>query len=272
MLEELFSIRNRVIVLTGAGGVLVGTMAKAIAQCGAKVAILDICKEAAQKVNDEIQQNGGDSLAVTADVLDKSSLEQACEKIIERYGKIDGLVNGAGGNKKEATTSENLSFFDLDPEANKWVFSLNFEGTLLPCQVFGKELVKQETAAIVNISSTSAFRPMDRAAVYAAAKAATINFTYWLAVHMCKYYSTKIRVNSIAPGTCISKQNEYLLFNKDKTLTERGKAIINMVPQKRFGNPEELIGAAIWLLSDSASFATGSVIRIDGGLEAYNGI
>ena len=165
-----------------------------------------------------------------------------------------------------------MSFFDMPAEANKWIFDLNFMGTLLPCQVFGKEIIKQNAGSIVNIASIAGFRPLTRAAAYAAAKAAVINFTRWLAVHMCQNYSAKIRVNAIAPGFCATEQNRYLLYTKDKQLTERGRKILNSVPQNRFGQPSELIGATLWLLSDSASFATGSVVTIDGGFDAFSGV
>lgn len=258
--------------MTGGGGFIAGTMARAIAQCGAKVAILDISHEAADKVSSEIIQNGNSAVALKTDVLDKSSLEDSCKKVIAEFGKVDCLINGAGGNKKQATTSEQLSFFDIPLEANKWVFDLNFTGALLACQVFGREIAKQKTGSIINISSIAGFRPLTRAAAYAAAKAAVINFTKWLSVHMAQNYSKDIRVNAIAPGFCATEQNRYLLFEKDGRLTERGQTILESVPQNRFGEPSELVAAAIWLLSDSASFATGSVVTIDGGFDAFSGV
>ena len=272
VLDRLFSLKDKVVVLTGGGGFLAGEMARTIAQCGAKVAVLDLLEEAAAKVANEITKNGGIAIGLQADAVDKSSLEKSCKKIIAEFGKIDCLVNGAGGNKKEATTSDELSFFDISLEANKWVFDLNFLGTLLPSQIFGREIVKQQNGSIVNIASVAGFRPLTRAAAYAAAKAAVINFTRWLSVHIAQNYSGKIRVNAIAPGFCATEQNRYLLFNKDCSLTERGKTILNAVPQNRFGEPTELAGAVIWLLSDSASFATGSVVTIDGGFDAFSGV
>ena len=271
-IERMFSLEGKVTVLTGGGGFLAGAMAKVMADCGARVAVLDLSKQAAQKVADEITHAGHDALALETDVLSKESLKAACKQIIKEFGRIDCLVNAAGGNKKEATTSEDMSFFEMPVDAARWVFDLNLMGTLLPCQVFGEEIVKQQCGSIVNMASIAGFRPLTRAASYAAAKAAVINFTAWLAVHICKHYSTKIRVNAIAPGFCSTEQNRYLLFDKDGELTERGRTILNSVPQNRFGEPDELAGAAIWLLSDSASFTTGSVITIDGGFDAFSGV
>lgn len=272
ILKKLFSLDNKVFVITGGGGFLAGTMAKAITQCGAKVALLDLNLARANSLASEINREGDSALVLQADVLNRVSLEKACERIINKFGKIDGLLNGAGGNKKEATTSETLSFFDLPIEASRWVVDLNFIGTMLPCQVFGREIIKQEKGSILNIASIAGFRPLTLAPTYAAAKSAVINFTSWLAVHMCQNYSTQIRVNALAPGFCITDQNRYLLLENDGSLTPRSQTIMNTVPQRRFGEPDELVGAAIWLLSDSASFTTGSVVTIDGGFDAYCGV
>ncbi len=272
ILEKLFSLKDKVVVVTGGGGFLAGTMAKTIADCGAKVAVLDISKQAAQKVAKEIARAGHEAIALEVDVLDKKSLQNACTQIVAKFGRINCLVNGAGGNKKEATTSEDMSFFEIPVEDTKWVFDLNFIGTLLPCQVFGKEIVKQDSGSIINIASIAGFRPLTRAAAYAAAKAAVINFTKWLTVHICQNYSTKIRVNAIAPGFCATEQNQYLLFEESGELTERGKTILGSVPQNRFGQPDEIVSAVVWLLSDSASFVNGSTVTIDGGFEAYSGV
>jgi len=272
VLEELFSLKDKVVVITGAGGSLAGEMAEVTARCGAKVVLLDINQKAV--IGRVVNLTGLDceAIALECDVLSKDSMEKCCDQIIEHFGKIDCLINGAGGNKKEATTSDELSFFDMSADANKWVFDLNFMGTLLPCQVFGKEMVRQSSGSIVNIASIAGFRPLTRAAAYAAAKAAIINFTKWLAVHMCQNYSSKVRVNAIAPGFCATEQNKYLLYATDGQLTERGKKILDSVPQNRFGQPSELVSAAIWLLSDSASFVNGSVVTIDGGFDAFSGV
>jgi len=272
ILEEFFSLKDKVVVITGAGGSLAGEMAKATAQCGAKVALLDINEKAVLATASKLTKSGCHAITLKCDILSKDSIENSCSQIIIDFGKIDCLINGAGGNKKDATTSDELSFFDMPIDANKWVFDLNFMGTFLPCQVFGKEIAKQNSGSIVNIASIAGFRPLTRAAAYAGAKAAVINFTKWLAIHMCQSYSPKIRVNAIAPGFCVTEQNKYLLYSEDGQLTERGKTILDCVPQNRFGQPSELIGAALWLLSDSASFATGSVVTIDGGFDAFSGV
>jgi NAD(P)-dependent dehydrogenase (short-subunit alcohol dehydrogenase family) len=272
ILEKLFSLEGKIVVLTGAGGILTGEIAITAAQCGAKTIILDISKEAAEKTVEIIKKHNCEAIFLTCDVLDKKSLEDCCEKIIGKYGKIDCLVNGAGGNIQEATTSDSLSFFDIPEEANKKVMDLNYAGTILACQVFGKEIAKQQLGSIVNIASIAAFRPLTRASAYAAAKAAVINFTRWLAVYFCDNYSAKIRVNAIAPGFFVTEQNKYLLFEESGNLTQRGKDILCQVPQKRFGDPHELAASVVWLLSDSSSFVTGSVITLDGGFDAYSGV
>jgi NAD(P)-dependent dehydrogenase (short-subunit alcohol dehydrogenase family) len=272
-MKELFDIKNKVIVITGGGGVLCGTMATALAQAGAKIAVLDIDEVAAAEVADEIISSQGQAIAVKCDVLDKESLEAAREKINSELGPIDILINGAGGNKKEATTSLDLSFFDLPSEAVRFVFDLNFLGTFLPTQVFGKEMAENGAGVILNISSMNAFRPLTKIAAYSAAKAAVSNFTQWLAVHMCQNYSKDIRVNAIAPGFFLTEQNRFLLTDeKTDELTARGRTIIEHTPMGRFGEPEELIGTVMWLLSDAAKFVTGIVVPIDGGFSAFSGV
>jgi len=272
-MAELFEIKGKVMVITGGGGVLCGTIAKALGDAGAKVAVLDLIETAADKVADEIKSNGGRALAVKANVLDKSSLENAREKIASEFGKIDILINGAGGNKKEATTSPDLSFFDLPSEAIRFVFDLNFLGTLLPTQVFGRDMAENGAGVILNVSSMNAFRPLTKIPAYSAAKAAVSNFTQWLAVHVCRNYSRDIRVNAIAPGFFLTEQNRFLLTDeKTGELTERGKTIIDHTPMGRFGEPEELIGTVMWLLSDAAKFVTGVVVPVDGGFSAFSGV
>ena len=272
LLNEMFSLEGKTLVMTGAGGVLTGEMAVTTAQLGAQVAILDLSLEAAQKVAGSILDNGGDAMALQCDVLNWESLNACLEKILGRYGKIDCLVHGAGGNRTEATTSETQSFFDIPPDIQKKVLDLNFTGTVYSCQVFGREIAKQKKGSIVNIASISAFRPLTKAASYAAGKAAVINFTRWLAVHFCMNYSTEIRVNAIAPGFFATPQNEYLLFDESGGLTQRGENILRQVPQNRFGDPAELTALVVWLLSESASFVTGSVVTIDGGFDAFSGV
>ena len=272
-MNDLFDIKGKVVAITGAGGVLCSTMAKALAGAGAKIAVLDIIETAAEKVAGEIKSSGGQAIAVKCDVLDKKSLETAREKINSELGKIDVLINGAGGNKKEATTSPDLSFFDLPSEAVRFVFDLNFIGTLLPSQVFGKEMAEKGGGIILNVSSMCAFSPLTKVPAYSAAKAAVSNFTQWLAVHVCQNYSKEIRVNAIAPGFFLTEQNRFLLTDeKTGELTARGRTIIDHTPAGRFGQPDELIGTVMWLLSDAAKFVTGIVVPIDGGFSAFSGV
>jgi len=272
-MSNMFDIKDKVIVITGAGGVLCGTMATALAKAGAKIAVLDIAETAAGKVAEKIKSDHGKAIAIKCNVLDKASLESAKKKINSEFGKIDVLINGAGGNKKEATTSPDLSFFDLPAEAIRFVFDLNFIGTLLPSQVFGKEMAENGTGVILNVSSMNAFRPLTKIAAYSAAKAAVSNFTQWLAVHVCQNYSKDIRVNAIAPGFFLTEQNRFLLTDeKTGELTPRGKTIIDHTPMGRFGQPEELIGTVTWLISDAAKFLAGVVVPIDGGFSAFSGV
>jgi NAD(P)-dependent dehydrogenase (short-subunit alcohol dehydrogenase family) len=272
-LLNLFDISGKVAVITGGGGVLCSSISKSLAQCGAKVAVLDLFQEAAQKVVDEIKACGGEAIAVRCDVLDKKSIEEAAAVVVNTYGHVDILINGAGGNKKQATTSADASFFDLPADAVQWVFNLNFIGTLLPSQVFGKLMVGQKSGNIINISSMNSFRPLTRVPAYSAAKAAISNFTQWLAVHINQEYSPTIRVNAIAPGFFLTEQNRFLM-TEEKTgeLTPRGKAVIGHTPMNRFGDPSDLAGTVIWLLSPASSFVTGIVVPIDGGFSAFSGV
>jgi NAD(P)-dependent dehydrogenase (short-subunit alcohol dehydrogenase family) len=229
--------------------------------------------ESAQNVVDEIQSDGGEAFAVQCDVLDKASIEKAAETILDKFGRVDILINGAGGNKKEATTSPDLSFFELPEAAVQWVFNLNVQGTLLPCQVFGQIMVEQGEGVILNISSMSAFQPLTNIPAYSGAKAAVSNFTQWLAVHMAQEYSPDIRVNALAPGFFLTEQNRFLLTNAESgELTPRGKTIIDHTPQRHFGDPEDLLGAMFWLLSPASKFVTGIVVAVDGGFSAFSGV
>jgi len=269
----MFDVSKKVAVITGGGGVLCSTMGKALAQAGAKVAILDIFPDAAHRVVDEILAAEGDGLAVQCDVLDKASVESAAQSVLGKWGRVDILINGAGGNKKEATTRPDLSFFDLPPDAVKWVFNLNFLGTLLPSQVFGKSMVEKGEGVILNMSSMNAFQPLTHIPAYSGAKAAISNFTQWLAVHMAQEYSLHIRVNALAPGFFLTEQNRFLLTDAETgELTPRGQAIINNTPQGKFGDPEDLLGAMFWLLSPSSQFVTGVVVPVDGGFSAFSGV
>jgi NAD(P)-dependent dehydrogenase (short-subunit alcohol dehydrogenase family) len=272
-ISQYFNFQDSVAVLTGGGGVLCSTMSKALAQAGARVAVLDIIPEAAQQVAGQIQADGGEAISVQCDVLDKNSVEVAAQTVLDEYHRVDFLVNGAGGNKIQATTSLDLHFFDLPQDAIQWVFNLNFLGSLLPSQVFGKIMVQQGQGVILNISSMSAFRSLTRIPAYSAAKAAVNNFTGWLAVHMAQEYSPEIRVNALAPGFFLTEQNRFLLTEADTgELTPRGQTIIDHTPQGRFGDPKDLLGAMLWLLSPASQFVTGVVVPVDGGFSAFSGV
>lgn len=270
---RLFDLSGQVAAVTGGGGVLCSAMARALAQAGARVAVLDLFENAAQKMVHEIAGAGGEALAVQVDVLNKASVQSACDAVLGRFGRVDILINGAGGNKPQATTSANLSFFDLPEDAFRWVLDLNFMGTLLPCQVFGKAMAGQGSGVILNISSMNAFRPLTNIPAYSAAKAAVSNLTQWLAVHMSQNYSPHIRVNAIAPGFFHTAQNHFLLYDdKAGDLAPRGKTIIDHTPMRRFGEPSDLITTVLWLLSPASSFVHGIVVPVDGGFSAFSGV
>jgi len=272
-MENLFDIKDKRIVITGGAGVLCGTLARYLARSGAKVCIVDCDVFRADELAKEIEAEGNFAIPVQANVLEKHTIQEACVCAADTMGGIDVLINGAGGNKKEATTSEELSFFDMPAEAIRWVFDLNFIGTLLPSQVFGKYMAEHEKGVILNVSSMSAFSPLTKVGNYSAAKAAVNNFTEWLAVHMCQNYSTDIRVNAVAPGFFLTNQNRFLLTDeKTGELTPRGKKIIDHTPMGRFGDPEELCGTVQWLISEAAKFVTGTVIPVDGGFNAFGGV
>lgn len=265
-------LAGRVAVVTGGGGVLCSAMAHGLAAAGARVAVLDLRLEAAQRVAEKITA-GGTALAVQADVLDKASVEAACDRVVAAYGRVDILINGAGGNKPQATTSPQAVFFDLPVEAVRWVYDLNFLGTLIPCQVFGRLMAAQNQGCILNIASMAGIRPLTRTVAYSAAKAAVANLTQWLAVHMAQTYSPQIRVNAIAPGFLCTEQNRYLLFDAESgELTPRGQSILAHTPCGRFGEPADLVPAVLWLVSEGAAFVYGAVIPIDGGFAAYSGV
>ncbi|MCL4132239.1 UNVERIFIED_CONTAM: hypothetical protein GTU68_055235 [Idotea baltica] len=274
---------SKVIVLTGAGGVLCSTLAKALAKEGNKIAVLDLRIDAANKVADEINAEGGTAIGVAANVLEKDSLESAKNEVNKKLGSCDILINGAGGNHPLGTTSnphlqeDDLSntaegfktFFDLDPEGIKFVFDLNFIGTLLPTQVFAKDMVGKIGCSVLNISSMNAFTPLTKIPAYSGAKAAVSNFTQWLAVHFSK---VGIRVNALAPGFFLTDQNRTLLTENDGSLTQRGKQIIDQTPMGRYGEPEDLVGTTLWLCGEGSKFVTGVVVPIDGGFAAYSGV
>ncbi len=272
-MHESFDLRDQVVVITGGGGVLCGHMAQILAQQGAQVAIVDLNTKAAEQLAEKLRSDGHAAIGVGASVLEKQSLENAHEQIRDELGKIDILINGAGGNKLEATTSEQLRFFDIPSEAIRFVFDLNCLGTILATQVFAKDMVEKDKGVILNISSMNALRPLTRIPAYSAAKAAVSNFTQWLAVHMCHHYSKHIRVNAIAPGFFLTEQNRFLLTDsKSGELTQRGQCITDHTPMGRFGLPEDLDGTMLWLLSDAARFVTGIIVPVDGGFSAYSGV
>ena len=278
-------LTGKVAVVTGGGGVLCGAMAEALAECGAKVAVLSLHKENADRVAARINANGGTALGFSANVIEKKSLEATKNEIESKLGICDILINGAGGNHPKGTTgnevlektdlaksaNELTTFYDLDADGISFVFNLNFIGTLLPTQIFTESAASQGSkCVVVNISSMSAFTPLTKIPAYSAAKAAVNNFTQWLAVHMSKM---DIRVNAIAPGFFLTKQNRSLLTNEDGSFTARAEKIIGQTPMGRFGNPEELLGTLLWLIDDNASgFVNGTVIPVDGGFSAYSGV
>jgi NAD(P)-dependent dehydrogenase (short-subunit alcohol dehydrogenase family) len=260
-------------VVTGGAGVLCEAMCKALASAGASVAILDLNEEAAQELAAEIKLEGGQAEGFACNVLDKENIASVASKVVAEFGRVDILINGAGGNKPQATTSQDQKFFDLPADAFRWVFDLNMLGTILPTQVFAKIMADQKNGIILNISSMNAFRPLTRIPAYSAAKAGISNFTQWLAVHMAQEYSTNIRVNAIAPGFFLTEQNRFLLTKKDTgELTARGQTIINHTPMGRFGDPNDLLGAVLWLVSPASAFVSGVVVPIDGGFSAFSGV
>lgn len=267
-----FYIAGKVTVVTGGAGVLCAALCRALANEGAKIAVLDLDPAAAGRLAAEICTAGGESISVPCDVLDKTSIEFAAREIIAKFGRVDILINGAGGNKPQATTSPEQSFFDLPTDALRWVFDLNLLGTILPSQVFGRIMAEQKNGVILNISSMNAFRPLTRIAAYSAAKAGVSNFTQWLAVHMAQTYSPEIRVNAVAPGFFVGEQNRRLLLKEDGSLTPRGQSILAHTPMARFGIPEDLLGTVLWLVSPASDFVTGIVVPVDGGFSAFSGV
>jgi NAD(P)-dependent dehydrogenase (short-subunit alcohol dehydrogenase family) len=272
-LTRMYDFTGKSVVITGGAGILGGEIAQALVGCGANVAILDLNLDPAEGILKKMGAHASRAMTVKTNVLDVESVRQASQAVLERFGTVDCLVNAAGGNKPQATTSADLSFFDLPADALRWVFDLNIIGTILPSQVFGKIMAAKKEGVILNISSMNAFRPLTRIPAYSAAKAGVSNFTQWLAVHMAQVYSPNIRVNAIAPGFFMTQQNRFLLTDeKTGDLTARGKSIIDHTPMARFGNPEDLFGAVLWLLSPASAFVTGVIVPIDGGFSAYSGV
>lgn len=273
--------KNKVIVITGGAGVLCRVLAKALAHQEAKIAILDLNIDLANDLANEINKEGGTAIGVEANVLDIDSLQKAHEEVLEKMGTCDILINGAGGNHPKGTTTKThffkedlknnslITFFDLDPKSIQFVFDLNFMGTLLPTQVFSKDMLSHSKGVILNISSMNAYRPLTKIPAYSAAKAAVTNFTQWLAVH---FAPVGIRVNALAPGFFITEQNKSLLVLENGEYTERGKKVLEHTPLGRFGIPEDLVAATLWLLGEQSTFVTGTTIPIDGGFSAFSGV
>jgi NAD(P)-dependent dehydrogenase (short-subunit alcohol dehydrogenase family) len=272
-LAKMYDFTGKTIVITGGAGILGGEIACALVGCNANVAILDRDPSLAQRFIKRLQSPVGRASVIYTDVLDVNVMRQSADAVLKEYGTVHCLINAAGGNKPQATTSKDLPFFDIPADALRFVFDLNIIGTIVPSQVFGKMFAQQGEGNILNVSSMNAFRPLTRIPGYSAAKAGVSNFTQWLAVHMAQEYSPKIRVNAIAPGFFLTDQNRFLLTDeKTGELTARGKSIITHTPMARFGAPEDLLGAVLWLLSPASAFVTGVVVPIDGGFQAFSGV
>ena len=273
MTDELFDLKGKVAVLTGGSGVLGEAMALGLGRRGARVVLVNRHPAAAEKVLGRLHGEGIVAEAVAADVLKRDHLEEAAARVISLFGRCDILVNGAGGNRKDATTGPDLSFFDLPEPALRYVIDLNLLGSILPSQVFGRQMADRREGVIINISSMNSFRPLTKIVGYSAAKAAINNFTQWLAVHLAREYSPAIRVNAIAPGFFETTQNRFLMRDeKTGELTPRGRLILDHTPMGRFGVPEDLVGTLVWLVSPAARFVTGIVVPVDGGFSAYSGV
>jgi NAD(P)-dependent dehydrogenase (short-subunit alcohol dehydrogenase family) len=268
----MYDFKGRSVVVTGGTGVLGRVMVEALVGCGANVAVLARNREKATALLAEMQ-GPGRAMVLEGDVLKRDDLQEAASAIVKEFGRIDCLLNGAGGNHPQATTKPDLSFFEIPEEALRFVFDLNLLGTIIPSQVFGKHMIDAGEGVILNVSSMSAFRPLTRVLTYSAAKAGVNSFTQWLAVHLAQEYSPRIRVNAIAPGFFLTEQNRFLLTNQETgKLSERGQSIINHTPMGRFGEPEDLLGTVLWLLSPASGFVTGIVVPVDGGFSAFSGV
>ena len=253
---------------------LCGAISRGLAGCGARVVVVAHSRiEKAESLAQELRDGGGKALALQADVLSRQSVQSLLEESVREFGQVDFLLNGAGGAKKEATTNPELSFFDLPEDAVRQTLDLNLMGTFLVCQVFARHMVENDSGVILNVSSRGAYKPLTRSVAYSAGKAAVTNFTQWLAVHISQEYSTNIRVNALVPGFFLTEQNRFLLTERESgDLTERGQRIIDHTPMNRLGNPDDLVGPALWLYSDSARFVHGTVLTVDGGISAYGGV
>ncbi len=272
-ITRLYDFTGKTIVITGGAGILCGEFACALVGCRANVVVLDRDPALAERLVKRIDTSVGKFVIVHGDVMDATKLRESCDRIRAEFGRVDALINGAGGNNPRATTGPSMDFFSIPADAMRFVLDLNLLGTILPSQIFGRVMADQGSGNILNISSMNAFRPLTRIPAYSAAKSAVSNFTQWLAVHMAQEYSPDIRVNAIAPGFFLTEQNRFLLTDRESgELTPRGKSIISHTPMGRFGKPEDLLGAVLWLLSPASSFVTGAVIPVDGGFGAYSGV
>lgn len=269
--SRYFSLKNKVIVVTGATGVLGEAFVKALHDMGAKIVLLGRNTEIGEQRMQEINEQGGAALFIKTDVLSKPDLEKAREEVLAKWGRIDGLVNGAGGNIPEAVIAPGSDVFEMDIEALKRAFDLNLYGTIMPTNIFGKAMSASGGGSIINISSMAAQSAITRVLGYSMAKAAVDNYTRWMCVELAQRYGDQMRINAIAPGFFVTNQNRHLLTTADG-YTPRGEAVINNTPYKRFGNPDELVGALIWLLSDASRFVSGEVICIDGGFHIFSGV
>jgi NAD(P)-dependent dehydrogenase (short-subunit alcohol dehydrogenase family) len=272
-LRSMYDFTGKTVVITGGAGVLGGEIACALFGCNANIAIVDRDPALADRHIKRIEPVGDRAIVVFGNVLEPSTIEGATQQVLKAFGKIDALINAAGGNNPKATTNPTTTFFDLPPDAIRFVADLNLLGTIIPSQIVGRHMAERKEGVILNISSMNAFRPLTRIAAYSAAKAAVSNFTQWLAVYMAQEISPRIRVNAIAPGFFLTEQNRFLLTDqKSGGLTERGRKILDHTPMGRFGDPYDLLGTVLWLLSPASGFVTGTVVPVDGGFSAYSGV
>jgi NAD(P)-dependent dehydrogenase (short-subunit alcohol dehydrogenase family) len=272
-IRDLYDFSGRTVVLTGGTGVLGSEMSRALAGCNANVVLVGRSLERAQRLIESFPKTAARHIALQADVLDRAALDEAVQKVVDAHGRVDGLVNAAGGNDPKATTNAQQRFFDIPAEAFQHVVSLNLLGTVIPTQAFARRMAEQREGIVVNITSVSADRPLTRVAAYGTAKAAISNFTQWLAVHLAQEYSPQLRVNAIMPGFFLTEQNRFLLTDRESgALTDRGKKIMDHTPLGRFGAPDDLTGTLLWLLSPASKFVTGIVVPVDGGFTAYSGV
>ncbi len=271
--QTLFSLQGLTAVITGGSGALGSAMARGLASAGARVAIISLRAETGTRVVEAIRAEGGQAISIASSVNDDAALERAVEHITNTFGPVDILVNAAGGNNPLATATDTRSFFDIGAEASNAVFNLNVMGTMQSCRAFGRGMAERKQGNIINITSMSALRPLTRIPAYSAAKAATANFTQWLAVHMAQEYGPQIRVNAIAPGFFLTEQNRFLLTDAQSgELTSRGHTIISHTPMARLGTPDDLVGTLLWLASPASAFVTGIVVPVDGGFSSFSGV